>query len=99
MRKIVVIMITHSNFHLATKAWFKPCKMPTRKPNFISNSGSKYWYGNDKKGDYVIRYSDHWGAVASCDWRIKNEPLRNRRISFTEKSGKCYTQKFKALSA
>lgn len=29
---------------------------------------SRYWYGKDKKGTYVIRESDHWGKVASCNW-------------------------------
>ena len=31
---------------------------------------SRYWYGEDSKGKYIIRESDHWGDVASCTWGI-----------------------------
>lgn len=33
-------------------------------PNFVSDSGSAYWYTDEG----VIRYSNHWGYVASCIW-------------------------------
>ncbi|AQY21321.1 hypothetical protein [Riemerella anatipestifer] len=33
-----------------------------------SEISSRYWYGEDSKGQYVIRESDHWGQVASCVW-------------------------------
>jgi len=36
-------------------------------PDFISTSGSKYWY----KGNKLYRYANHWDYVASCMWKIK----------------------------
>ena len=74
------------NFFKGTKGVFKACKTPKRKPDYISKSGSKYWYGYNKKGSYVIRKSDHWvktyhrkggffldgcKRVASCFWCLK----------------------------
>lgn len=45
---------------------------------------SRYWYGEDSKGKYVIRESDHWGKVASCNWRatkdLKNKKLKTAKI-------------------
>lgn len=38
---------------------------PTDKPS------SKYYYGEDEKGKYIIRESDHWGNVATCLWNLK----------------------------
>lgn len=35
--------------------------------DFISESGSIYWY----IGEYLYRYSNHWGGVSTCIWRIK----------------------------
>lgn len=74
------------NFFIKTKANFKACKKPKRKPDYISLDrygyiSSKYWY--NKNG--VIRMSNHWsrinienannsifecGKVASCHWTI-----------------------------
>ena len=43
-------------------------EITSRKPDYVSNSGSQYWYTEDS----VYRMSDHWGDyVASCDWRWK----------------------------
>lgn len=48
-------------FHLGRSvALFKACKTPKRKPDFISNSGSKYWYGKDSLGKWLKRQSNHW---------------------------------------
>ena len=62
-------MITYSTFFIGTIAVFKGCKTPKRKPNYISYNrfgivSSSYYYGSDKKGDYVIRVSDHWSAYS-----------------------------------
>ena len=38
-----------------------------KKTHFKSKSGSYYFYTEEG----VFRYSDHWGRVASCRWRIK----------------------------
>ena len=60
-------MATRDDFFLATHADFERCERPTRKPDYESPGGSKYWYTNEG----VIRESDHWGAhVASCSWYL-----------------------------
>lgn len=41
--------ININNFHINTSVIFKGCKKPTRNPDFISDSGSCYWYGKIKK--------------------------------------------------
>lgn len=48
------------NYYRGTFATFRECKVPKRKPDFTSESGSMYWYGKDKRGYFVIRASDHW---------------------------------------
>lgn len=52
-------MYNEYNFFRATKATFKGCKEPKREPDYVSNSGSEYWY--TPKG--VIRSSNHWSAI------------------------------------
>ena len=49
-------MRTKDNYYISTYAKFVECATPRRKPDYISSSGSKYWY--TKTG--VIRKSDHW---------------------------------------
>ena len=39
---------------------------------------SRYWYGQDSRGKYIIRESDHWGRVASCTWKITRDTIRRR---------------------
>lgn len=75
------------NFFLKTFAFYKGCKRPKRKPDYVSvnqygDISSEYWYTD--KG--VIRCSNHWsnilassklkaftcGKVASCIWVLKN---------------------------
>ena len=78
--------MTFDNYYNGTIATFKGCKTPKRKPDYISHSGSRYWYIEDKNGEYVIRESDHWCTykkfnnkkkfpwtknIASCYWRLK----------------------------
>lgn len=54
-----------TNFFENTDAVFTFCQKPTREPDYVSDSGSCYWYTDDG----VIRGSDHWGSlVASCRW-------------------------------
>ena len=48
--------INQTNYYTSTYAKFVECATPRRKPDYISSSGSKYWY--TKNG--VIRKSDHW---------------------------------------
>lgn len=55
------------NFFSNTMAAFQRCESPDRPADYESNSGSKYWYGDEG----VIRESDHWGTgIASCDWYL-----------------------------
>lgn len=56
-------LLTKSNYYLCSRVTFKGCKKPKRKPDYVSASGSTYWYGSDKHGDYVIRESDHWSNL------------------------------------
>ena len=67
--------VKFSDFHLNTFANFTAIKskeVPETKPDFVSRSGSKYWY--DKKNKTVIRQSDHWGrTIATCNWLIDSK--------------------------
>ena len=51
------------DFAKSTAGVFVYTKVPNRKPDFISKSGSKYWFGKDAKGEYVIRQSSHWSEI------------------------------------
>ncbi len=56
--------VTFDNFFERTSALFTQIiDTPTTKPDYISRSGSTYWYGEDERGKYVIRRSDHWSAI------------------------------------
>ena len=55
--------VTFENFFEGTSAIFTQIsEKPTTKPDYTSRSGSRYWYGEDEKGKYVIRQSDHWST-------------------------------------
>lgn len=62
------IPITYDNFFTDTKGIFEETETPDREPDYISQKrfgwgeSSRYWYGTDKGGDYVIRQSDHWSG-------------------------------------
>jgi hypothetical protein len=77
--------INKDNFHKSTIANFKTVEsVPKRKPDFISNSGSKYWY--EENG--VFRESDHWGAgIKSCDWFLNGEFSHSHEWSFVSIDG------------
>jgi len=79
--------IDSTNFQICTKADFKAVKqdpdhenihetwgrlMRAKKDNyhFKSKTGSEYFIDNQ---DNVYRFSDHWGAVASCEWTREGE--------------------------
>ena len=102
-------MITLYNYCFNTVATFKGCKTPRRMPDYISKSGSEYWYGKDKNGNYVIRQSDHWCTVkimhtitktretrkiASCNWHLVSN-LDFYKYSYAKRTGKCYLHSFK----
>lgn len=62
------------NFFENTITTFKEVKKPKGDPDYISSSGSRYWYTNDG----VIRGSNHWGnGVANCDWSLARKNGKN----------------------
>lgn len=53
------------NFFSGTAADFVSTERPGREPDYVSDSGSEYWYS----ADGVTRGSNHWGTgIASTDW-------------------------------
>ena len=66
--------MSFDNFNLNTiGTWILVPNYPKRNPDYISPSGSKYWYNIDNR--QIIRNSDHWGSdITSCDWFLKNFP-------------------------
>ncbi len=56
-----------SNFFKNTKATFSLSTLPLSSPDFVSDSGSKYWYTSEG----VYRSSNHWGDCATCLWFLK----------------------------
>ena len=109
--------ITFDDFFIGTFATFKGCKVPKREPDYISKSrydgeiSSMYWYGEDSRGQYVIRASDHWvmmyefkknkkqhdcNLIASCLWNLKTNYKDSIKVSYkTFHAGKCYLKDFK----
>ena len=68
--------ISFDDFHIATFANFKKVRqvdLPKKQPDFVSKSGSRYWYDGDK----VYRMSNHWGRIiASCNWLLDGFAVR-----------------------
>jgi hypothetical protein len=66
------------NFHKHTYCEFKFVELTFFKVkaiHFSSKSGSKYFYVDEG----VYRYSNHWGRVANCRWKIKGiEDYKNQ---------------------
>ena len=63
--------IDSTNFHKSTNGRWIPCEMPESAADFISFTpygevSSAYWHTESG----VIRVSDHWGGVASCQWNL-----------------------------
>jgi hypothetical protein len=56
--------IDRNNFFQGTVADFTSCAPPQGDPDYVSDSGSRYWY----RDTGVIRQSDHWSWVANCLW-------------------------------
>jgi hypothetical protein len=94
------------NFFSATYCVFKGCKFPkNKKIDYYSVYGSRYIYGSDKKGDYVIRISNHWSLdtneyrktcrnVASCYW-VLNDNKEKKTVEY--RAGKAYFKDFKPV--
>ncbi len=91
---------TFDNFHKSTFAVFKGCKRPKRTPDYTSHNkqgeiSSEYWYGENNKGKYIIRYSTHWsnlnnsnkndiscGNIKSCYWQLQVPNVRGEKELF-----------------
>ena len=97
---------------------FKICKKPNKKPSHISYYwhdygiavSSIYWRGEDKKGKYLIRCSNHWSAfinnvnedceISRCGM-IKNSFFiikGNINIKQRTVCGKVYIKNFKKIN-
>jgi hypothetical protein len=94
---------TRHDFHISSYAVWEGCKPPkNRQPDFTSPSGSKYYYGTNKRGEYVIRVSNHWSGdnhgyrwgvrnIASCYWPLRDNSSKEER---EERAGKAYFKDF-----
>lgn len=62
--------VTEEDYFTATVATWERAKPPKGKPDYVSGSGSTYWYTKDG----VYRSSDHWGSsVSTCSWYLRGE--------------------------
>lgn len=53
------------NFYNNSIGMFEESDAPDSEPDYISYSGSEYWYTPEG----VYRRSDHWGSyISSCSW-------------------------------
>lgn len=111
------IEITYYNYYYNTSATFRGCNKPKRKPDYVSHNkrghiSSAYWYGENKKGKYVIRYSDHW-IMRNCIYSHKKTSKEDRecrriascqwklKTTYEDRSGwaagKCYLPNFSRM--
>ena len=68
------------NFFENTMVCYRETEKPQGDPDYVSDSGSCYWYSEDG----VVRGSDHWGnGVGNCDWALK---LKNGRTIYGKSS-------------
>jgi hypothetical protein len=81
-------MIDKNNYHIETAANFTSCPPPNEEPDYVSDSGSRYW----RRDTGVIRQSDHWGFVASCLW------LKDGEESSVLSAGFCAWSDFRPMA-
>lgn len=63
-------MFDKTNFFIATFGIFTECEVPNRAPDFVSNSGSKYWH--TENDTVLVRQSNHWThKVLKCSWILR----------------------------
>lgn len=83
-----------NNFYNSTLAFWSESSEPERRPDYTSESGSKYWYTSLG----VYRKSDHWGVgVSSCNWLIKDDGYYDLEIYENEIIAFCKWSDFKCL--
>lgn len=61
--KNIIRKINKENYFNNTKGRFVECERPKKEPDFVSTTGSKYWY---IRGG-VIRQSSHWSNILYTD--------------------------------
>lgn len=107
-------MRTFGNYFVRSYGIFKPCKTPARPPDHVSMAkvwdedkqahivtdkvSSRYWYGRNKRGPYIIRESDHWSGwnadkIVKCFWRLRGyDDLSNKQKTYPSPvmAGKVY---------
>ena len=77
---------TFANFQKISKEEIKMLK--NTQPNFISKSGSTYWYLNG----YVYRHSSHFSRdTKSCAWFLEGKSVTNNVLG---NYGKCKLEDF-----
>jgi hypothetical protein len=86
-------LIGFHNFHISTKAVFEYTNYePQRKPDYISSSGSKYWYSsNIIKSDIILKLKQ---AKTDEEWleiynTLRKEQKRSLMI-FRQSNHWCY---------
>lgn len=73
------VKINQDNFYQNTVANWKEVKKVDFKPNFKSDSGSQYMYGDGG----VYRKSNHFVSfIASCSWLLNGEYCNDTKIAF-----------------
>lgn len=77
--------ITRDNFYDHTACnWNEVDDKLFVKPDYVSDSGSKYWYTDNG----VYRLSNHWGfGVGSCDWTLNANPELSYRDEGSDRLG------------
>lgn len=95
------MIVDETNFFKNTFVVFKGCREPKRPPDFISYkknttvASSCYWYGKNKRGNYVIRKSDHWSKVnRNIDCKIVGTCVWELRYKRETTVGKAYFKDF-----
>lgn len=87
--------IDHTNFQISTKVDFKRVFKKNKGvlklwEQIKNESNIKGFYNSRSGSQYIItqegdlyRLSDHWGAVASCEWTLEGEGNLNPMIFLT----------------
>lgn len=85
--------ITRDNFYDHTACnWNEVDDKLFVKPDYVSDSGSKYWYTDNG----VYRMSNHWGfGVGSCDWTLNAHPELSYRDEGSDRLGYAEWKDFK----
>src|SRR5690554_1176140 len=71
-------MYNRFNFYKNTFAVFTKTVQPENfvKPHYISKYGSRYFFTEEG----VYRYSNHWGRVGNCRWRLESVDYKQQTM-------------------